>query len=185
MEDSIKELFSVIGKYERGTGTKINVEKPEGLWLGSWKQRTDEPFNLDWKNSNVKCLGIWIGNEDTTNENFIEQQSKVKNKLNFWKRAHLSLIGKIKVLNTFILSRLWYRTEFQNIPNDIEHSIHQDISDLIWGKKKHLISEAALKMSLENGGINVTDIQNKVNTQRIKWMFYSILYSLILMILQK
>ena len=55
-EDSIKELFSVIGKYERGTGTKINVEKTEGLWLGSWKQRTDKPFNLDWKNSNVKCL---------------------------------------------------------------------------------------------------------------------------------
>ena len=82
-EDSIKESFNVIGKYERGTGAKINVEKTEGLWLGSWKQRTDKPFNLDWKNSKVKCLGIWIGNEDTTNENSIEQQSKVKNKLKF------------------------------------------------------------------------------------------------------
>ena len=82
-EDSIKEIFNVIGKYERGTGAKINVEQTEGLWLGSWKQRTDKPFNLDWKNSKVKCLGIWIGNEDTTNENFIEQQSKVKNKLKF------------------------------------------------------------------------------------------------------
>ena len=27
-------------------------------------------------------------------------------------------------------------------------------------------------MSLENGGLNLTDIQNKMNTQRIKWMFY-------------
>ena len=106
-EDSIKEIFNVI-KYERGTGAKINVEKTEELWLGSWKQRIDEPFNLDWKNSKVKYLGIWVGNEDTTNENFIEQQSKVKNKLNFWKRGRLSLIRKIKVLNTFILSRLWY-----------------------------------------------------------------------------
>ena len=119
MEDSIKEIFNVIGKYESSTGTKINVEKMEGLWLGSWKQRTDKPFNLDWKNSKVKCLCIWIGNEDTTNKNYIEQQSKVKNKLKFWKRARLSLIGKIKVLKTFILSRLWYRTEFQNIPNEI------------------------------------------------------------------
>ena len=123
-EDSIKQIFNVIGKYERGTGAKMNVEKTEGLWLGSWKQRTDKPFNLDWKNSKVKCLGIWIGNENTTNENFIEQQSKVKNILNFWKKARLSLIGKIKVLNTFILPRLWYRTEFQNIPNNIERNIH-------------------------------------------------------------
>ena len=27
-------------------------------------------------------------------------------------------------------------------------------------------------MSLENGGQNLTDIQNKINTQIIKWMFY-------------
>ena len=27
-------------------------------------------------------------------------------------------------------------------------------------------------MSLENGGLNLTDIQNKINTQRIKWMLY-------------
>ena len=27
-------------------------------------------------------------------------------------------------------------------------------------------------MSLENGGLNLTDIQNKINTQRIKWTFY-------------
>ena len=67
-EDSIKEIFNVTGKYERGTGAKINFEKTEGLWLGSWKQRTDKPFNLDWKSSKVKCLGIWTGNEDTTNK---------------------------------------------------------------------------------------------------------------------
>ena len=105
-EDSMKEIFNVIGKYERGTGTKIDVEKTEGLWLGSWKQRTDKLLDLDRKNSKVlKFLGIWIGKEDTTNENFIEQKSKVKNTLNFWKRARLLLIGKIKVLNAFTLSR--------------------------------------------------------------------------------
>ena len=57
---------------------------------GKLEKRTDRPFNLDWKNSKVKALGIWIGNEDTSNENFIEQQSKIKNKLIFWKRIGLS-----------------------------------------------------------------------------------------------
>ena len=82
-EESIEEIFKVIQKYEKGTGAKANVEKTEGLWLGSWKKGTDRPFNLDWKNSKVKALGIWIGNEDTSNENFIEQQSKIKSKLIF------------------------------------------------------------------------------------------------------
>ena len=103
--------------------------------VGKLERRTDKPFNLDWKNSKVKSLGIWIGNEDTTNEKFIEQQSKIHYKWNFWKRARLSLIGKVKVLNIFILSRLWYRTGFQNISNDMEVNIHQGILNFIWGKK--------------------------------------------------
>ena len=138
------------------------------------EKRADRPFNLDWKNSKVKALGTWIGNEDTSNENFIEQRSKIKNKLIFWKRIGLSLLGRIKVLNTFILSRLWYRTEFQKITKEIEINLHRDILDFIWGKKKHRISEAILKLSLENGGLNLTDIENKINTQRIKWIFYLI-----------
>ena len=103
--------------------------------------------------------------------NFIEQESKIKNKFQFWKRARLSLIGKIKVLNSFILSRLWYRTEFQNIPKNLEPVVHQGILDFIWGKEKHQISEACLKLSRENGGLNLIDIENKITTQRIKWLF--------------
>ena len=113
----------------------------------------------------MKVLGIWVGNEDTTNDNFIEQESKIKNKLQFWKRASLSLIGKIKVLNFFILSRLWYRTEFQNIPKNSELVVHQGILDFIWGKKKHQINTASLKLSRENGGLNLIDIQNRITTQ--------------------
>ena len=68
--------------------------------------KTYKPFTHDWKNSKIKCLGIWIGNGDTTNENFIEQQSKINGKLIFWKRAHLSLIGKVKVLTLLGLRSL-------------------------------------------------------------------------------
>ena len=144
-EESIEEIFKVIQKFEKGTGAKANVEKTERLWLGSWKKRTDRPFNLDWKNSEVKALGIWIGNEDTSNENFIEQQSKIKSKLIFWKRIGLSLLGRIKVLNTFILSRLWYRTEFQKIAKEIEINLHKDILDFIWVRKNIKLVKLLLK----------------------------------------
>ena len=138
------------------------------------KKRTDRPFNIDWKSNKARVLGIWVANEDATNDNFIEQESKIKNKLQFWKRAILSLIGKIKVLNIFILSRPWYRTEFQNIQKNSERVEHQGILDFIWGKKKHQISEASLKLSRENVGLNLIDIKNEITTQRIKWLFHLI-----------
>ena len=81
-DESINEFFCIIDKYEQGTGAKINVEKTEGLWLGNWKKRTDKPFNVDWKNKKVRVLGIWVGNEDTTYDNFIEQESKIKTNCN-------------------------------------------------------------------------------------------------------
>ena len=70
-------------------------------------------FNIDWKSNKVRVLGIWVGNEDTTNDNVIEQEPKIKNKFQFWKRARLSLLGKIKVLNGFILSRIGIELNFK------------------------------------------------------------------------
>ena len=49
-----------------------NNEKTQGLWVGSWKNRTDDPFQeidahetkrIKWTNKNVECLGIYVGNE--------------------------------------------------------------------------------------------------------------------------
>ena len=55
----------------------------------------------------------------------------------FWKRIGLSVLGRINVLNTFILSRLWYRNEFQKITKEIDINQHKVTLDFIWSKKKH------------------------------------------------
>ena len=60
------------------------------------------------------------------------------------------------------------------VPYRSEFKINQSL-EYIWSKKKHQISDAALKMSLENGGLILTDIENKNNTQRIKLIFHLIL----------
>ena len=58
--------------YEKATGAKINYEKTKGLWVGSWKNRTDDPFQeidphqtkrIKWTNKNVEYLGVYVGNE--------------------------------------------------------------------------------------------------------------------------
>ena len=79
----MKLIFYIIDKYGKRTGAKINVEKTQGLWLENWKKRTDRPFNIDWKSNKVRVLGIWVSNEDTTNDNFIKQESKIENKFQF------------------------------------------------------------------------------------------------------
>ncbi len=39
-----KEVYKDLQFYEDATGSKVNFEKTKGLWTGTWKNRTDDPF---------------------------------------------------------------------------------------------------------------------------------------------
>ena len=62
-----KEVYKDLKDYEKATGAKINYEKTVGLWVGKWRNRTDDPFqdidpeqtkDIEWTNKNVKHLGV-------------------------------------------------------------------------------------------------------------------------------
>ena len=65
----------------------------------------------------VFALGLWIGNKDTAEIVFTEQLATIKSKGYYWNPQKLSLIGRVRVVNIFILSRLWHRTEIFSIPH--------------------------------------------------------------------
>ena len=139
---SIEELFKLLKDYEKATNAKINNEKTEGLWVGKWKGRDDKPYNLVWKSDHVKFLGIHIGNKVGANGtkilsdiNFAEQVEKIKNKINYWKKKGISLLGRVRVSNFFILLRLWYRTNFFTISRQMLDRMDQMIRNFIWEDK--------------------------------------------------
>ena len=64
---SIKHVFRVLKKYGFAAGAKVNKDKTEGLWIGSWQnfEPTILNFNngIGWSSSHVKFLGIYVGNQ--------------------------------------------------------------------------------------------------------------------------
>ena len=57
---SLFQLFALISVYEKGSGAKLNLSKTEAMWLGAWKNRTDEPLGLTWVKK-MKILGVIFG----------------------------------------------------------------------------------------------------------------------------
>ena len=100
-DESINQIFFELKCYETATGAKVNVDKTEGLWPGSWKGRQDRPYNCKWTSDKVKVLGIWLGNQDTSGGIFNELHTKIKLKLAFWKDRNLLLIGRVRVINIY------------------------------------------------------------------------------------
>lgn len=43
---AIQAVFSTYAIFKRGTGSKLNLSKCKGLWLGAWKGRPDAPVAI-------------------------------------------------------------------------------------------------------------------------------------------
>ena len=59
------------------------------------------------------------GQSNTSGDIFNELYTKIKIKLAFWKGRDLFLVGRVKVINIYILSRLWYRAEIFFVPKNL------------------------------------------------------------------
>ena len=160
---SLNEIFNVLKKFEKATNAKINISKTEGLWIGAWKNRTDTPLGIKWVNTMVKNLGVFFGNNRTDCEarNFEEIKEKIKNKLTYWGGKGISLKGKIRVINTFILPKLWHVSEIHNISLNDKDDIKSMISAFIWGSNYHQRSLSGLEADYHDGGLRLGNIDNK------------------------
>jgi len=170
--ESLEVVFDVLARYEKATNSKINIDKTEALWVGAWRNRTDKPKGLKWSSSVVKSLGVYIGNnrEEAGIRGFEEIKESIKNKLKYWKGKGISLKGKVRVINTSILAKIWFTCEIHDIPIIIKDEINLLLSTFLWEGKYHQRSLVGLMEDYSRGGLRLDSIENKVKMYRINWL---------------
>ena len=160
--------------YGRASGAKLNQQKTEGLWIGSWRGRQDEPYGFSWKSTRIKALGIWVGDSNAGTTNFEEQYVAVLAKLRTWKTRNLSELGKVRAANMFLYSRFWYRTAiFPPLQRKDNQQGYEDVERQVasWVfRGRQEVAAARLKDSYESGGAQLVDIKDKVRAQRVSWL---------------
>ena len=154
---SLRHLFQVINKYEKGTGTKLNIEKTKAMWLGAWRKRTDTPFNLNWVHK-MKLLGIWFGDTDTEHDNW---KPKLEKRLHLWKLRSLSLVGKTLIINLLGASKFWHLPKIFRIPKWVISEYNKLVWPFLWGSKIETVSRKNCYNSINNGELNVIDFSLK------------------------
>ena len=175
-----KEVYKELQDYERASGAKINFSKSRGLWLGRWRDRTDDPFDhfysnprecIKWTNKNVKYLGIYVGNDNPALKTFSEIIPRLKRGLNFWKPLKLPLLAKSRVIEIYHASKLWYATNFYSLPTSLENEIDEAfIEYVIYPKKKNQISRKEMEKLREYGGIKLMNTKLKSETPKVHWL---------------
>ena len=162
-EYSITKAFEIVRIFEKSSGSKLNLDKTEGMWFGSVAGKTDGPVNIKWRTDFIKVLGIFftMSNCDFLSLNWNFRIKKLAKKLKSWKFRTLSLKGKSMIINTLALFGLWYTESVVPLPAWAEKRINQIIFDFLWSGKNEQIKREVSNLPYELSGVKVVNVALK------------------------
>ena len=134
-DDAIKATFETYSIFEQGSGSKLNLAKSKGLWLGSWSGRQDPPVSLDWSSTKLKVLGVFIGAGDLEEVNWRPRIIAVDNVLSSWRQRQLPFRGRALVINALALSRVWYVASLVHMPEWVLKELNTLVYKFFWKGK--------------------------------------------------
>ena len=167
-----KWAYKELQLFERASAAKINWSKTEGLLTGSWKNTNVTEWGIKWSSTNVNNLGIFQGNDNPAKATFEEILPKCYQTLNFWKQFPLSQIGKSRVLEIFITSRLAYASKFHTIPLDMMENLQKHMVKYVNSHSKGhaFISQKEMWKPTRLGGIKLMNVEAKCEAFKIQWL---------------
>ena len=169
-DDAIQASFETYSIYEKGSGSKLNLSKSKGLWLGSWNGRRDPPVNLDWSSSKIKVLGVFIGVGNLDEANWRPRISAVENVLASWRQRQLTFRGRALVINALALSRVWYVASLVHMPAWVLKELNTLAFSFFWRGKRDLVSRSVVVQPTLFGGFSVVSVKFKVWSLVAQWI---------------
>ena len=177
-EDNINNLLYELEKFKRFSGLDINVDKSVAMLIGPMRD-TDAKFytqkQLFWSKGAIKILGITIYNdaEVTCNVNYMDVLTKVENILKSWQHRKLSLLGKIKMINSLMTTQFLYKFMVLPSPDEFFFRFYKRlILDFLWEGGAPRIRYNKLIQRYEEGGLKLADLEAKNWAIKTKWVEY-------------
>ena len=125
-KDSVNHVIDTVNTFSDCAGPRISYKKTRGIWMGPLKDEGMRIFrNIVWTGKPIKCLGIYIGHDKSMcNElNWGKKLVNIENTLNTWKKARLTIMGKIEIIKIHAVSKIVYTASVIDIPIEMVKSL--------------------------------------------------------------
>lgn len=173
-----------MNQYAAVSNARFNDTKTEAFFLNGrvdeiWKNQLTEmgvtKMYHQGSSSNLRYLGFYIP-FSTSQRHGIEQQllSTIKTQCHIYSQRQLSILGKVTITNSLILSKLWYCLRLLRPTQAFFSSVRSLIYQFIWKKQCPRLAKDLVFAPWEVGGLKVLDpqIQHKIFQQR--WLYYTL-----------
>ena len=171
-KQSAKCLFAELDQFRKASGLKINMEKTEGLWLGSKVNSKENPFGITWSSEPIKALGIYFSYDTKAaeNANFADKIKQLERQLHWWKARDLSLMGRILIVKTLGLSKFSFLASVVHTPGWVIKRVNSCIFHYIWKGKSDKVKRDIMIQDYHKGGYNMVDLQMVVHSAQLDWI---------------
>ena len=174
-DESLRSSLATLEDFSKVSGLRLNDKKTEALWIGA-SIGNDKILlpgkELKWPKDKVKSLVIWISTDPelSSSLNYNEKFEKVKEILRCWKYRRLTLLGKITVIKSLVVSQLVYLLS----PLRSNYRILNEINDLLytflWNGKGDKIKRKLMINDLSVGGLKMIDICSFNKSLKTTWI---------------
>ena len=158
-DDSVETIIKHYDEYSNFSGSKLNKNKTEVMYLGRWRDKTSNPQNIKVVKK-MSIFGIVFG-IDTENENWEPVLDTIQQKLFSYSSRRLSRYGKAKLVNTMILPKVWYLATFYPPSKDTLKKIEVLVFKFIWDGKQDTVNRATMYLPIKDGGIGLVNAHYK------------------------
>ena len=172
---SIERSFVLLNIFAKLSGLKVNYEKTEALWIGSFKNRTNKLAinqNIRWSTGKIKSLGVWFSSskEEAVVLNYQEKKEKVSKILSCWQLRRLTLLEKVTVIKSLAASQLVYIMSSLPSSQSYLKEIHQLLYNFLWDGRGDKIKRSVMLNEYKDGGLKMLDIRSFNYALKSKWV---------------
>ena len=128
---------------------------------------------MKWINGTINVLGVEVGGKeaDLISLNYSPVFSKMQSILSNWSRRNISLLGKIQIINSLIVSLFVYKMYvLPKISTNFIEKYNKLIEHFLWNGRKPKIPLKILQNASKWGGANLVDLSKKDDSIKISWV---------------
>ena len=175
--NDLKETMQILDAFANVSGLAINKQKTKAIWIGKNKNKRGSlcaQENLEWVYEGYfRYLGIDFAHDldEMIQHNYNEKIMQIKSQMTLWLKRSLTVLGRITVVKSLLVSKLNYL--FMSLPNpsdlvmrDIDRLFH----NFIWENKPDKINREQMSQPYCDGGAKMINIYIHAKSLKISWM---------------
>ena len=158
---SFQNSLQILEFFRAISGLRLNLKKRQALWIGAnagSEEKLCPENDLRWMSDKVKTLGVWLSTdpEIMLKANYEEKITKLEASLGCWELRRLSLLGKITVLKSLIVSQLTYILSPLPTNQCAIDEVNTLFFKFLWDGKGDKIKRDIMISAYEDGGLKMT-----------------------------